>query len=123
RMPPPAESAMAQLLSPWYRHFIAHDPRPALRALKVPVLALLGGKDIQVTAAQNLPALRDALRDNASATVGEMPGLNHLFQTATTGAVDEYATITETIAPVALERVAGWIFGVVGTGGSQASHR
>lgn len=107
--PAPAESTMAQLLSPWYRHFIAHDPRPALRALKVPVLALLGGKDIQVTAAQNVPALQEALRGNPSATVEELPGLNHLFQTATTGAVDEYATITETIAPVVLEHVGEWI--------------
>lgn len=107
--PAPAESTVAQLLSPWYRHFIAHDPRPALRALKVPVLALLGGKDIQVTAAQNLPALKEALRGNPSATVEELPGLNHLFQTATTGAVDEYATITETIAPVVLEHVGEWI--------------
>ena len=107
--PAPAESTVAQLLSPWYRHFIAHDPRPALRALKVPVLALLGGKDIQVTAAQNVPALQEALRGNPSATVEELPGLNHLFQTATTGAVDEYATITETIAPVVLEHVGEWI--------------
>lgn len=113
-LPAPAESTVAQLLSPWYRHFIAHDPRPALRALKVPVLALLGRKDIQVTAAQNLPALRDALRDNGAATVEEMPGLNHLFQTATTGAVDEYTTIPETIAPAVLHRIGEWILAHAG---------
>ncbi len=32
----------------------------------------------------------------------ELPGLNHLFQTSTTGAPSEYAQIEETIAPSAL---------------------
>jgi hypothetical protein len=39
----------------------------------------------------------------------ELPGLNHLFQTAKTGSSREYAQIEETIAPVALETMANWI--------------
>jgi hypothetical protein len=39
----------------------------------------------------------------------ELPGLNHLFQTAKTGAVSEYAQIDETIAPAALDKIASWI--------------
>jgi hypothetical protein len=38
-----------------------------------------------------------------------MPGLNHLFQHAQTGLVDEYARIEETMAPEVLERTAAWI--------------
>jgi hypothetical protein len=38
-----------------------------------------------------------------------MPALNHLFQTAGTGAVSEYAAIEETMAPAALEAISGWI--------------
>jgi hypothetical protein len=38
-----------------------------------------------------------------------MPGLNHLFQTATTGAPSEYEKIDETVAPSALELMATWI--------------
>ena len=38
-----------------------------------------------------------------------MPGLNHLFQTAKTGAVSEYAKIEETISPSAMVKIAGWI--------------
>ena len=38
-----------------------------------------------------------------------MPGLNHLFQTAKTGAVSEYGKIEETISPLALDKIAGWI--------------
>jgi uncharacterized protein len=108
-LPVPAEGAMLQITSDWYRHFIAHDPVPALRAIKVPVLALLGGKDVQVTAVQNKPALVEALQGNRDAQVIALPTLNHLFQAANTGAADEYAKITETISPGVLELVGDWV--------------
>jgi len=107
--PAPSEGSLQALTSPWYRYFIAHDPGPALRALKVPVLALLGGKDVQVTASQNAPALREALRGNPHARVVELPNLNHLFQTAITGSVDEYGKIEETISPGALKIIGDWM--------------
>lgn len=44
-----------------------------------------------------------------AATARMVPGLNHLFQTATTGSPSEYATITETMSPVALQAVSSWI--------------
>jgi hypothetical protein len=43
--------------------------------------------------------------------VKELPGLNHLFQTAKTGNIDEYAKIEETMSPLALETMAKWIEG------------
>ena len=46
---------------------------------------------------------------NPASIVEELPELNHLFQTATTGAVSEYDTIEETIAPQVLTRVADWL--------------
>ncbi|MDF1504923.1 alpha/beta fold hydrolase [Roseisolibacter sp. H3M3-2] len=100
-----------QVLTPWMRHFVVYDPRPALRATRVPVLALNGTLDLQVPYAENLRAVGAALREggNRDVTLVEMPGLNHLFQTAKTGAPAEYATIEETFAPAALERVSGWI--------------
>jgi len=42
-------------------------------------------------------------------TVRELAGLNHLFQTAGTGMLSEYATITETFAPSALALLADWV--------------
>ena len=102
---------MKQLTSPWYRYFIAYDPAPALRKVKCPVLALGGSKDLQVPAAQNLPAIRKALDEggNRNIEVDELPGLNHLFQTAKTGAPSEYSEIEETISPLALDKIANWI--------------
>jgi len=42
-------------------------------------------------------------------TVREMPGLNHLFQTAKTGSSTEYGEIDETMAPAMLTLVSDWI--------------
>jgi fermentation-respiration switch protein FrsA (DUF1100 family) len=80
-----------------------------LRQLRCPVLALNGSKDLQVSPAQNLPAIRADLANNPHATVEELPNLNHLFQTAQTGGLGEYGQIEETMAPVALNTVTDWV--------------
>lgn len=97
--------------SPWMRYFLRYNPAPTLEKVKCPVLALIGSKDTQVPAAQNLPAIRKALLagGNKNFEVDEMPGLNHLFQPAKTGAPSEYYKIPTTISPVALKKISGWI--------------
>jgi fermentation-respiration switch protein FrsA (DUF1100 family) len=99
------------LTSPWFRYFMTYDPATALRKVTCPVLAIGGEKDTQVPPAQNLPAIRKALEQagNKHFEVDELPGLNHLFQTAKTGAPGEYASIEETISPVALDKMSSWI--------------
>ncbi len=99
------------LTSPWFRYFMNYDPAPALRKVTCPVLAINGEKDMQVPPKQNLPAIRKALElgGNKHFEVDELPGLNHLFQTAKTGSPAEYASIEETISPVALEKISNWI--------------
>ncbi len=98
-----------QLTSPWFRYFLTYDPAIALRKVTCPVLAINGSLDKQVLPDQNLPPIRKALADNPHAEVDELPGLNHLFQTAKTGSPSEYAQIEETISPVALDKMATWI--------------
>ena len=100
-----------QVTSPWFRYFISYDPATALRQVKCPVLALNGEKDLQVPPDQNLPAIRKALEQagNTHVEIDKLPGLNHLFQTAQTGAPGEYAAIEETMSPVVLEKIASWI--------------
>jgi pimeloyl-ACP methyl ester carboxylesterase len=97
--------------SPWLRFFVAYDPRPTLKKVRCPVLAIIGEKDIQVAASQNLPEIESALRagGNTKFTVRQLPHLNHLFQTCRTGNIDEYAKIEETFAPSALELLGDWI--------------
>jgi fermentation-respiration switch protein FrsA (DUF1100 family) len=108
---PELGAQIALLTSRWFRYFLSYDPATALRHVTCPVLVLSGEKDLQVPPKQNLPALRKALEDagNKNFEVDELPGLNHLFQTANTGAPSEYALIEETMSPAVLEKISTWI--------------
>jgi len=99
------------VLTPWFRYFIAYDPGVELNRLYCPVLALWGEKDLQVPPKENMPLVEQALRKagNNKAVLKVLPGLNHLFQTANTGSVSEYAQIEETFSPAALTVIGDWI--------------
>jgi len=105
------EANQAGITSPALRSFLTFDPQPYLRQLTVPVLALFGGLDVQVIAEQSEGPMREALAaaGNADATVVTFPGLNHLMQPATTGALEEYGTIETTIDPVVLDTITTWL--------------
>ncbi|HEX5080540.1 MAG TPA: alpha/beta fold hydrolase, partial [Blastocatellia bacterium] len=94
-----------RVTSPWFRYFLTFDPRPALRKVKCPALALNGENDIQVPADENLREIDAALKagGNTNGEIVRLPKLNHLFQTSETGSLGEYEKIEETIAPVALK--------------------
>lgn len=104
-------SQIKTLMSPWMQYFLRYDPVPALEKVHCPVLAIGGDKDLQVPAAINLHLIQMALTagHNKHATITQLPGLNHLFQSASTGSPDEYATIEETFSPTALTLVTDWI--------------
>jgi len=102
---------LKQYLSPWYRFFLTYDPGTVLRKVKVPVLAIIGEKDSQVPPKENIIAIEEALiaGGNEHYTIKELPGLNHLFQTAQTGSLAEIGTIEETMSPVAMDLIGDWI--------------
>ena len=110
---PAAQAAPAarQMSSAWYRYFTAYDPAADIRALTVPMLAIYAERDRNVPAEQNAPHLR-TLKPDAEVVV--LPGLNHLMQHAETGLPNEYATITETLAPEAIATVTDWIVRTTG---------
>jgi len=97
--------------SPELRSFLFYDPAPALRKLKIPVLALIGSRDLQVPPKQNLPAIQAALTTagNTDFTVREMPGLNHLFQSCKKCTLQDYGELEETFSSAALEVIGDWI--------------
>jgi hypothetical protein len=66
-------------------------------------------RDLQVPPTEDLAAIKVALARDRHVTVKELPGLNHLFQTAKTGSPVEYGQIEETIAPAALAVIGDWI--------------
>ncbi len=106
-----AEKQIPLLLSPWFRYFIAYNPRPTLEKVKIPVLAINGENDVQVASKENLALIEAALKKggNKDYTIKSFPKLNHLFQTSQTGSLDEYTKIEETIAPQVLETIAVWV--------------
>lgn len=96
---------------PWMRYFIAYNPETVLSKIKIPVLAINGAKDVQVSSTENLAGFEKLLKKagNNDFKIQELPGLNHLFQTAVTGYGNEYAMIEETISPTALKVITEWI--------------
>jgi WD40 repeat protein len=104
------EPEIARARTPWSRFFLSHDPSTVLRRVRQPVLALFGGLDLQVPPAENRPLMEQALREaGVPHVVRELPSLNHLFQTAQTGAPTEYGRLEETFAPAALEAISEWV--------------
>lgn len=105
----------AQATNPWIKFFITYDPVPALEQLQVPVLALFGGKDVQVKAEPNAQAVQAALEKgkNGRGTVKTYPGANHLFQPAKSGSIAEYRQLKEFV-PGLLDDITQWIGQVAG---------
>ena len=105
------DAHIKQILNLWWRYGLGFDSRAALMKIKCPVLALYGEKDEQVKPSDNVPFVEEALKSGGynRYDLKIMPGLNHLFQTATTGLEYEYTRIEETISPEVLELMGEWI--------------
>ncbi len=89
------EQQMEGYFNRWFQSFLVSNPAPDWAKTTVPVLAVFGGKDVQVPAAQNAPALEVALQQagNSDYEIVTLADANHLFQSAETGAITEYATL------------------------------
>lgn len=96
--------------SPWMQYFVKFDPAAVItKAINLPVLAIYGSKDTQVRPAINEPVMHRLLESNPNCQIVVLDGLNHLLQPADTGSIDEYSSISTTIAPVALELIAAFV--------------
>lgn len=95
-----------QLSMPWMKAFLTLDPAHYLPKVHCPVLALNGDRDVQVVAEPNLKRI-EALCPQAETHV--LKGHNHLMQHCTTGEVEEYMTIEESLSEEFLETVTDWI--------------
>ena len=97
------------LTQPWTLFSMGYDPSLVLKRVHAPVLALNGAKDTQVPAAMNIPALRAGFSHSKDLKVIELPGLNHLFQQANTGAPAEYGAIEQTLDPSLFAVLDPWL--------------
>ncbi|MDR0691791.1 MAG: alpha/beta fold hydrolase [Prevotellaceae bacterium] len=111
------KTGLLQLSSPELRSLLQCDPSEALTKIQCPVFALNGEKDLQVPADMNLNHIK--ARVKSALKIKKYPGLNHLFQHAGTGTIEEYSTIEETISPEVLDDIAVWILelGLMQNGG------
>jgi len=106
-----AEAEKKQIKNAWFRYFIAFNPDEYVSKVKIPVLAINGSLDFQVPAKENLEAIKKSLTKakNKNFETYEFQGMNHLFQECTTGAINEYAEIEQTISPKVLDKMSSWI--------------
>lgn len=95
----------------WVRYFYDYNPANEYEKVDCPVLSLNGSLDTQVEAKINQDGLREALvkGKNKDYEIIEIKGLNHLFQNAKTGKMDEYSDIEETFSPKVLNLISDWI--------------
>ena len=95
----------ASLNNPAVTDIISFDPAPLLPRIKCPVLILNGELDIQVDARLNTAAILSGIRKggNKNVAVKTYPYLNHLFQYAVNGSVEEYEILEETFNEAPLE--------------------
>ena len=96
-------------LTPWYQYFIKYDPERYFQNKSMPILALYGESDIQVTGKENYAGLSILLREHKDKEIILLPKMNHLFQEAKTGAISEYRTIEETMSPKVLNKISDWL--------------
>lgn len=97
--------------APWFREFIGFDPRPHLRGVKCPVLAIHGSKDLVVAASDNLASIAAALKSGGNERVKtiEFPGLDHEFQPSRIDASGIKGPSVGPFSAAALKAVSDWI--------------
>jgi alpha-beta hydrolase superfamily lysophospholipase len=105
------EEQSKSLALPWYTFFLKINPDEYWSKIKIPVLALNGTLDTQVISKENLNGIKTSLEkaNNKRFEIVAFPNLNHLFQEAKTGSVEEYGQLEQTIAPAVLEKMSSWI--------------
>ncbi|MCW3808050.1 hypothetical protein [Plebeiibacterium marinum] len=77
---------LTKLTRPWMKYFLSYDPTFDLTNTNCPVLALFGGKDLQVPPNENLKGIKESIEK----------GGNKKFT-------------SETFSPLALEEISTWI--------------
>lgn len=90
--------------------FLYHDTAMDYAKISVPVLSLMGGKDLQVTIEQNKDAMEIAfLKSGNPFDLKVFDNANHYFQTAQTGLREEYQYLDKDFTGGFIETLASWL--------------
>jgi dipeptidyl aminopeptidase/acylaminoacyl peptidase len=96
---------------PWFKSFLIFDPANAMARVSQPVLVVHGLLDAQVPAS-NAERLEELARrrKKGSVEVVKIPGVNHLLAPATTGELEEYATLPDRrVSPAVGDALVSWL--------------
>lgn len=109
------EAKIAAYNKDWFRYFLTFEPEDYLKDIDIPLLALFGGKDVQVISKDNARAVNRIARkyNKDNFLVKTYANRNHLFQEAKTGSISEYAQISETIGEEVLKDITEFIINIV----------
>ncbi len=90
--------------------FLFYDPTEDLEKLNIPVLALSGGNDAQVTIEQNKDRMESALlKANTKYDLKVFNHANHFFQEAETGLREEYENLEKEFVDGFLTSISSWL--------------
>jgi alpha/beta superfamily hydrolase len=92
----------------WQRWLYYHDPLPVLKGFDRPVLALYGGTDALVSSVSNAPVMQGAFNHKNSKII-TYPTLNHFFQPAKKGTIEEIPYIDITFDEGVLKDMVKWL--------------
>lgn len=97
--------------SDWMRTFIKYNPVSDFDKIECPVLALFGGKDLQVDAKLNSEAMVKKFKElnKSNYTIKIFEDANHLFQKAETGLPQNYGKLEKQFCDGFLEEIEVWI--------------
>ena len=98
--------------TPWFHSYLAFDPPRLMKDIRQPILIVQGELDTQVLPyhADKLAELARARKHKVPTDIVKVPGVNHLLVPATTGEVDEYASLSEAKVSTAItSAIAVWM--------------
>jgi pimeloyl-ACP methyl ester carboxylesterase len=83
--------------------------------LQIPALAIFGELDLQVPPRPNSEGMEKAFKSSGHEQyrIVTLPSANHLFQKASTGSPNEYATLEKAFVPELLPLITAWIKEVI----------
>lgn len=92
----------------WFQWLLRHDTLSALKSFDQPILALYGGKDTQVSSVTNSPIMQTVFNHEKSKII-TYPTLNHFFQPAKKGTIEEIPYIDITFDESVLKDIIKWL--------------
>ncbi len=105
----PADVMVFHAPPSYWLDLAAYDPVATAESLSLPMLFVQGGRDYQVTVADDLTLWQAALGDRANVTIKEYADLNHLLMTGEGDSVPAEYQVPGNVAQPVIDDMAAWV--------------